>query len=340
MQSKFFILLLFSIVIISCGTKNKHTENSTNEDIATETAQSDAEPVNLFEHPDFAKKFNAYINFSNRFHKSATKSYEKYLAWVDKAKGPKYGKNTPQTLYELHERSLEKVAKEVDFDPQMKGIDQPMRQVVEKADALYQLINTANGYYEKEDYKDDDFAKGQVLHPQLMKAFEEYFAAYEKISLPFQQLQDETFRFDVEKFKANGQAIRYNLMINLKNVEDIATLIDSLDGSDLKKVDMKSLDEKMKAFKESHNKLENLQNDEAQLEKAFGNMAVFKRSNLDSYVTNGVDFIKNIRNLKERIKTNNFKYSIVHPSIPDKGSPAKLFELYSQMVNLYNRMSR
>ncbi|WP_299458910.1 DUF3829 domain-containing protein [uncultured Microscilla sp.] len=335
MQNIFFTLLLFSIVITSCGT-----ENSTNENITTKTAKGNAEHVSLFEHPDFAKKFNAYIAFSNRFHESATKSYEKYLTWADKTKGPKYGKDTPQTLYELHERSLEQVAKEVNIDPPMKGIDQPMRQIVEKADDLYHLINTANKYYEKEDYKDDDFAKGQALHPKLMKAFEAYFAAYEKISLPFQKLQDESFKFDVEKFKASGQTLHYNLMINLKSVEDVATLIDSLDGVDLKKVDMKVLDQKMKIFKESHSKLENLQNDDAQLEKAFGNMTVFKRSNLDSYVTNGVDFIKNIRSLKERIKTNDFKYSIGHPSFPDKGSPDKIFKLYSQMVDSYNQISR
>ncbi|OJJ23108.1 hypothetical protein BKI52_01795 [marine bacterium AO1-C] len=342
-MKQIFVISLFIIVVFTkCGTSNKNSVQDQADNLSQSNLSEQGNPEteqegNLFENADFIKKYNGYIAFKNSFHKGVVRSYRSYFKWADKEKGPQNSKRTHPRISTLSDYSLKDAEEKIAATPEIANVDNLMQIVLKNARELFSLVETANGYYKKENYKDDDFAEGKKLHPQLVTAFEKYFDAYDKMNVPFKKLQDELFIYDVEKYKTDGKDISYNLMVNMKSVEKSLGLIGNLDGSDLKKIDLEAFDKEVKEFRKTHEALEKLSKNKEQVDSEFKSM---NKNYLDTYINVGMSLIKEIRNFKERIQKNNFKYGITHPSIPDEGSPAKLRKLYSELIRAYNSLNR
>ena len=330
MKKTFGTLICISLFLASCGdSKEKQVDEHG-------TTTTSAVPESKFDSNEFIGKYNAYIDFGNAFHKRANDTYNHYFDWASVENGPKGAKNI-KGVYTLPEHSLNALEKGLEMNVEIDGVDAPMKVVHEKAKNLFNVLEEADGYYKKQDYKDDAFVKGQELHERLKTAFDAYFIAYDTMFSEFVVVQDELFAFDVEKFKSSGQLIKYNLMMGLHTSEAVLDVIGGLDGPELKNIDMKAFDTKVAEFRLFYDALEKLAQDETQFKKEYGTSVGAKHS-LKSFITTGEQFIREIRNLKERVEEGDFKYSIVHPSIPDNGSPLKLSKTYSKMVNEYNRI--
>lgn len=319
-----------SLLLLSCGDSKEKRVDETGKTIATGI------PENKFESADFIDKYNAYIDFGNSYPKSVNSSNDSYFRWADYDNGPK-GEKTPNGITTIYNYPLEKLAKAFEKGPEIKEIDGLMKIVYDKAIKLQETVQEAHDYYDIQDYKDDNFEKGELFHKRLVTDFEEYYKAYDTMNVEFQVLQDELFVYDAEKYKKNGEVIKYDLMMSLHEAERILFLIGNLDGPELKTMDLKKYDSKMADFRKIYNELVTYSNDEEKLTKELtGN--VFSKSKFKEYLKDCADFIRESRSLKERIEKNNFNYSIVHPNIPDKGSPAKLSKTYSEMISDYNGM--
>lgn len=130
------------------------------------------------------EEINGYVECLNRTMSRTRSSQQRYLAWVDANAGPNckepyitYG------LYTLYADGVEKCQKAA-----KRGLEgPPALPVLEKSTGdlsaayaqLVPLVQTAEDYYQQQDYKDDHCAKGRALHPQLMDAFGRYLAAAE-----------------------------------------------------------------------------------------------------------------------------------------------------------------
>lgn len=330
MKKTFTSILCISLLIASCGdSKEKKVDDNGNTVVS-------AVPTNNFESAEFINKYNTYIDFGNSFDKRAIDSYHKYFEWADIDNGPKGAKNV-RGVSTLPEHSLKSLEKGLAIDIEIEGVDEPMKAAYEKGKQLYTVIEEADSYYDKQDYKDDNFEKGEQLHMSIKTAFDEYFNAYDTMYSEFVVVQDELFKYDVEKFKSNGELIKYNLMMGLHTSEAVLNVIGSLDGPELKNINLESFEKRVAEFRATYDELEKLAKDEEQIKKEYGSSVRAKHS-ISSFVNTGKQFIREIRNLKERIEKNNFKYSIVHPNIPDNGSPLKLSKIYSTMVSEYNRV--
>lgn len=331
MKNTITLFLGACLFLISCGdTKEKKVDENGNT-VATGISE------NMFESANFIDKYNVYIDFGNTFHNEVNNTYDRYFEWADYEKGPKAAKRVG-TVSDIADYSLTKLEEALPKDPEIEEIDPLMEQVAEKAKILNTVLAEASGYYKRQDYKDDDLTKGQNLHVDLVKAFEAYYAAYDAMYAEFEVLQDELTAYDAEKFKTNGQLIKYNLIMNLEYVENMLNTIGSLDGPELKTLDLEKLDAQAAKFRTSFDELEKLVTDEEQVKKEYGNPSLVNYK-LSRFVGSSEDMIREIRNLKERIEKNDFKYSIVHPEIPDKGSPAKLNKIYGQLINGYNSLN-
>lgn len=331
MKKTIILLLSTTLLFTSCGEKKEKKVDETGKTIATGVAES------LFESATFIDKYNVYIDYGNSFHSKVNDSYTNYFDWADYEKGPKGAKRIGN-VYEISDYALKEVEEALTKEPEIKEIDPLMAVVAEKANTLNKLLSEASSYYKRQDYKDDDFAKGQSIHTDLVKAFEEYYAVYGTMYAEFEVLQDELTAYDTEKFKNNGELIKYNLITSLNASEGILNIIGDLDGPELKNINMEKLDNQVLKFRASFDELEKLIKDEEQVKKEYGNPATinYKLSNFIGY---SEDMIREVRNLKERIEKNNFKYSIVHPNIPDNGSPIKLSKLYGHLVGSYNSLN-
>jgi hypothetical protein len=87
-----------------------------------------------------------------------------------------------------------------------------------------------------------------------------------------------------------------------------------------------------------HNELEKLSTNEAQKAQEFGE---HNHANgiISTFIREGNDLIKECRNLTERIENKDFSHSIVHPGIPDDGTPIKIREIYADMIEGFNRIN-
>lgn len=324
-------ILCVLFLMLSCGeSKEKKVDENGN-------IVSSAVPESKFESTGFIMKYNKYIDFGNRFDSQANDSYQRYFKWADIEKGPKNAKRVGG-VSTLPEASLKDLKTALGLEEDIEGVDGLMKVVYDKAVVLYNVFEDADGYYDKEDYKDDDFAKGEELHKQIVAAYDGYFTAYSAMYKEFAVLQDELFKFDAAKFKEENLLLKYNLMMSLHFSENILDVIGDLDAQELKKMDMAKFDAEMTEFRTHFDALDKLAKDKSNITKEYGDSSI-KGHYISSFIKKGNDFIVQTRKLKERIEKNNFNYGSIHPNIPASGSPHKLNEIYSKMVGEYNSLN-
>ena len=327
-MKKFVLHLLFIsfAFLTSCGDEKKG-----NTEVSSKT-------LNMFETPEFIDKYNQYIGFGNRFDKSASSSYNRYFEWANREQGPSIDSKYVRGVSTLAEYQLKDLEKAINSEPAIDELDGLMKTVLKDATALYKVLEKADSYYEKQDYKDDAFAKGQELHKELVLAYDTYFNSYDDMYVSFRNLQSSLKEFEANKFKENDEFIRYNLMMELNKADEIFALIGNLDGETLKNIKLEDFKSKTAEFRSVHEALEKYNEDEAQKNKEFGS-DISAKSFLKMYIREGNSFIKECRNLQERIENNDFSYGISHPTVAAKGSPLKLRNVYSKLVTNYNRIN-
>lgn len=326
------------LFLVSCNNSKKEVSQEQPSDNSTSIENTPEVAVNKFEDPAFVNKYNAYIGFGNSFHSRAVESYQRYFSWADRDKGPKGNmKKANHSLYGLNESQLDRLKEVIDKNPKMEKLDPLMKTVYEKSKNLYEVVNDTKRYYDLEDYKDDDFKKGEELHSQLITAFDSYFDAYDSMSSEFRGLQDEFFAYDAEKYKKDGMDLRYNLMMNLNYAKNILDIIGPRDGQELSTIDMNTFENKIGKFRETFDEIEVLSKDEERVKRELND--VTGKLDLRDYIRDASEMIKELRNLTERIEKNDFKYSSHHQSNPDRGTPLKLEKIYSKLISKYNMMN-
>jgi hypothetical protein len=209
------------------------------------------------------KKTNFYITECyNRYSSRVVDSHNRYASWVKNIdQGPTGKESIVYGLYDVNGdgADCEKAVAAA------KGLDPPMPQLDEAADkyvvALKDVITQIRGiynYYEQEDYKDDNFAKGKSAHAGLMSAFKAFKDANAVFAAQVDKLEDDVAQQELSRL--NDQGKRYEALIvesgikakKLKNVlqerqfeeikadelnaliEDFNKTVDELRGDDSK----------------------------------------------------------------------------------------------------------
>ncbi len=114
-------------------------------------------------------KFNAFIEFMNSTLR-VSDSLGRYKSWVNMRTGPTGRERLIYGLYGVFDVSKERAAAEAAImaKPSLPDLDDAMRAYIAADDVLAPILNKANGYYEREDYKIDHMAEGKALHPQIV----------------------------------------------------------------------------------------------------------------------------------------------------------------------------
>jgi hypothetical protein len=101
-------------------------------------------------------KLNTYVGFMNRTLR-ASESLERYDSWVDMKKGPTGKEKIIYGLYSLYDvgEQASSVISATEADPRLPKLDAAMAAYVETYQQLAPVIERANKYYERQDYKSD-----------------------------------------------------------------------------------------------------------------------------------------------------------------------------------------
>lgn len=113
-------------------------------------------------------KMNAYVKFLNRSLR-ASDSLQRYASWVNMKKGPT-GKEMNiyglYSLYDVHDE-IAGVEQAEKADPKLPDLDAAMQAYVDIYQQLAPVIDKADKYYERSDYKADKMAGGKAMHKDI-----------------------------------------------------------------------------------------------------------------------------------------------------------------------------
>jgi hypothetical protein len=186
------------------------------------------------------QKLGGYIDCINGTSSSVRDSYERYLSWVNKKKGPtckepyiSYG------VFELGASAAQTCNNAVNqgrtLQPPLPEVDAAAAQVASVFAQLQPINDKAETYYEQEDYKDDKCAFAKSSHAQLIGLYEQFLSASDNLKRAVDKVKDEA---DVRQLgnmeKAMGRNFQWQvkrIMIYAKKVADVFP-----DGQDPKKI--------------------------------------------------------------------------------------------------------
>ncbi len=110
-------------------------------------------------------------------------SRARYRSWVDDDEGPQPNARVVYGLYTFSDPSYcaEQVAAASALAPRRAEMDAAAQAYVTAVTDLHGIIEEAERYYDRNDYQDDDMARGQELHGPLMSGFNRFIVAREAL---------------------------------------------------------------------------------------------------------------------------------------------------------------
>jgi hypothetical protein len=132
------------------------------------------------------RKLNAYVNLLNRTLR-ASESIARYRSWVDMRTGPTGRERIVYGLYSLYDvrGEIEKARAAVGTQPALPDLDAEIAPYTAAYEALAPIVTQADGYYERQDYKEDRWVEGRALHARLAPAAQAFLAERAKLEALF-----------------------------------------------------------------------------------------------------------------------------------------------------------
>ncbi len=123
-------------------------------------------------------KLNAYIGCFNALDSKTHGSIESYTRWIkDVAAGPTGRETQVYGPFEISDYDMKQcdapVTEAIAAKPVLAELDAAAGHYQQALKALVPISKDAHDYYDRQDYEDDQFAKGKQLHAPLMAAFKD-----------------------------------------------------------------------------------------------------------------------------------------------------------------------
>ena len=137
------------------------------------------------------EKINAYIACINRLSERSHDSRRRYFSWVSK-NGPTGKERIIYGLYTIYDTTdcRKKVEAANALEPRDPDLEKAAADYATSVGILEGLLKEADDYYTQENYKDDKMAKGRLMHPTLVAAWEAFADADKRLRAGVDELQD------------------------------------------------------------------------------------------------------------------------------------------------------
>ena len=176
-------------------------------------------------------KMNAYIDCYNRADDSANSSIERYQSWIkDMKKGPTGKESHIYGLHDIHENIIKlcnkSIAEGLAIEPAAPELDAAAKQYLDNLNALNEKVSEAHKYYEREDYKDDKFAKGKAMHAPLVAAMTAFEKTSDDFSAKLEAENDKSLRARLDALeKADDKNAEYWALATTLNAKPLLRLM-------------------------------------------------------------------------------------------------------------------
>ena len=152
-------------------------------------------------------------------------SRRRYLEWANATTGPTGKESTLNGVDKLEDPNI------CAYAVQRAATIEPHNQALEAAADAYQkalvalapLMNEANLYYKRENYQDDNMAKGRDLHPRLMAAWDAFIKANLELRQQVKAVRKEVDQEHLKKLEDQPRKLQYFSLKATLEAEDILT---------------------------------------------------------------------------------------------------------------------
>ncbi|CAD0349593.1 YiiG family protein [Xanthomonas hortorum] len=224
MFPKFRVLVLVacvSVLATACGGKSQ--QPATGADTKTNEKQLDSlQGVNA--------KLGAYIDCFNRVNAKVHAGARYYTGWMqDPFAGPTGRESGMTGPYDIDHDDMKQcdapVSAAAAAKPSLSALDKAARDYRAALKALQPISHAVADYYTRQDYEDDQFAKGKQLHPELMDALATYADASTTFSAEL-DLQNDAAQREKLKMLERGEGrtreyYRLAMMLDAKKIADV-----------------------------------------------------------------------------------------------------------------------
>ncbi|MFN4119188.1 YiiG family protein [Acidovorax sp.] len=180
---------------------------------------------------DAGAKLQGYIGCYNKLNENAHRTIARYASWVkDMKAGPTGNEKVVYGLYSMRSDSVKECANDfaqaAAMRPALPALDAAGQAYITTLAAMDKQVAEAYTYYDRENYKDDKFAKGKALHVPLAASF----AAFEDASAAFSKAldveNDNVLNAQLARIeKTQGRKLPYYQMAVMNRAKQLADLL-------------------------------------------------------------------------------------------------------------------
>lgn len=230
-----FTPLLLSLILglqLAACSKESNTPAASTAAAPAGTPQPAAEPAKPQETAGgLDQKLSTYIECYNALDQRTHASIQRYASWVKNMDaGPTGAEKVVYGLYEVPaEQNIKKCQAEfagvAGISPSLP-LDAVAKEYLEAMDKLRIVVSEAHTYYDRENYKDDQFAKGKEIHPRLKLAMEAFMASSDKISTGIEAENDKRLEAQMRRLeKEDGRKLPFLQMATMHEAKQLIRLI-------------------------------------------------------------------------------------------------------------------
>lgn len=314
-----------SVFLVACGGKPSAAP-AASADGKAPAAQAPSDPDEAL-----TRKLNAYIECFNKVDADIHRGAQSYVGWMkDPAAGPT-GKETsvygPAQIDEYDMKVCDAPMTEaIAAKPALPALDAAAKRYAAALKTLQPIGNQVRDYYEREDYQDDQFAKGKQLHAPLMAALSEFGEASEAFSHELDVQNDAAQREQLKAMeKAEGRTREFYRLSMMLEAKDIVAVLQEDEFETAKAT----------ALLDGFNKLS---------DEAHAKVADQEPGKLDwnSFETAAENFRKEgkarIKRVAEKTPYSRMEQGwLDNPTLAPEGSPGRLLKRYNELVFQSNR---
>ncbi|MCL2714715.1 MAG: YiiG family protein [Alphaproteobacteria bacterium] len=152
-----------------------------------------------------SSKIDAYIRCLNSYSSTIYESRERYFKWAARS-GPTGKESHIYGPYAFGTSSAcrEPVELANEVAPHLSQLESAAHAYVSTVTRLVPLVKEASAYYENDNYKDDNMARGRALHPALVAAFDEFFSADQQLRNLLDPVSDGRARQELTAIETSG----------------------------------------------------------------------------------------------------------------------------------------
>lgn len=337
MKYKTFILTTFLLLaLMSCKNSEKNSV-----DDKTTTYNS------IYENPAYIGVYNEYVTYLNDIIASYDVPHTYYFsAFPDTY--PKKFKGSPN-LVTIDDYPDDHLDNALNAELKIDSLEKAAMQVKENIITLRRLMNQAEGYYDRQEYLDDDAKLGRSLHDSIVPAFSSLNNAVDEFRKHIIFIEQKMTAVELENYKKEGLVLRYSLLNIITIAKETRAFTEVETMEDYAKLELEKVVDVRKRLVQNINKLEKSATDKSQFSKEFNSPLAESNYNF-GFKSASNDLVSQLRSLENRLNTNDFE-----PKIPNNtpsgikrmmtekfyeggGMPQSIMETEGKLINAYNEI--